>query len=916
MTLRRLVSLFVVPAALALVMAACSGAEDPVPTATPVSLLPTATPDPTATPEVSPIAPYSLSTRDVPFTVALPEGTTGPVFVRVFGVSQWEIARSAELTEGSDGAWTASIALEEGALIRYAYNRGDLDDLESLTDRREAPAIGLATTWRIIHVAAELTEVRDTVAMWADSPTEAPTGSVTGVVTDAMSGLPVLDAEVSVAGVHSATDFDGGFRFDGIAAGEHLVTVHRATGDYHAASKAVTVRSDSSTAAVFEVDPARPITVQIQAILPEDVPADAVVKIYGNAWQAGGHFNTAPGQPEGLRLPVARSVRGREGERVQIALDLHEGQAVSYRYTLAGPGLSGEWRFDGEQAPRSFIASRANRVRVDEIDAFRPTDAVEVILRADVPDNTPVNVPLQFVMGPGHWMTETDDGKWSTVLYGQPGDLLTYAVRLGDDLEAGADASLEAIGGSRSVEVPEVDTAFGIGVTAWVGRASASALADGELAEVQFRVSVPAGTTDGAETLRLIGDRELRDGIELTPVAGAPTLYLGAVGLPPGNYTYEIWQDPDEAGGDPLISADVRSLEVSLSKHVVNDWVTGWSGEVPNIRPRELRFQGGYYLPDFWSPGFAALTRSTAEFLESRGEVPIALSSVWSYGQVRPTPIVESRPLFASSVATPLEALNEQAAEARRSGLPVILAPQFNPEMTPEGASLAGPKSQEWIDAWLAEAERLWLWNASVADEINAEILVLPGPTFHTFDQPSSFPSDASFEDFDGALIALLARVRERYDGRLLLSGAQTDLEAPGMADLVGVTSFDIGHPSLSAFASVEQWRAGYEALYLSKLDPIHDAWELPIFIYQLQVPSTPSADDPSGEFAQARQLEGMLQALANRPWVVGALSWSYSMIEAPELAGDSIRGRLAEAVLSKHYELFNPADIAALTLG
>ena len=40
-------------------------------------------------------------------------------------------------------------------------------------------------------------------------------------------------------------------------------------------------------------------------------------------------------------------------------------------------------------------------------------------------------------------------------------------------------------------------------------------------------------------------------------------------------------------------------------------------------------------------------------------------------------------------------------------------------------------------------------------------------------------------------------------DDRILVSGGQTNLAAPGTADLVGVTSFDIGHPSLSPFASV-----------------------------------------------------------------------------------------------------------------
>ena len=914
MNIPRFLALSVATLALTLVAAACSSGESPTTdaTGTVVSILPTGTAIASATPDGSFVVAYSLRTREVSFVVDLPEGSEGPLFVRIFGASQWEIARSGELTRSADGSWTGSVALEEGALVRYVYDRADIDDFESLVARREAPTMGLETVWRLVNVSPELVEVHDTVASWADDRLAAGTGSVSGVVMDETTGLPVVDAEVAIAGMHTATDFEGGYRFEAVAVGEHHVTVHRAKGDYYAASKDVTVRAGSDSAVVFEATPARAVTVQIQALLPEDLPDGATLKVYGTTWQTGGHFYTAPDQPEGLRLPIARPVRGREGERVQISLDLYEGQSVTYRYTLAGVALSSEVRLDGEQTARSFIASRATRTRVDEIESFRNPDSIEVVLRVDVPDNTPAGVPIQFLMGPGHWMNEDEDGSWTTTLYGRPGEMLSYAIRLGDAVEVGADASADLTDAGRTIEVPASDVVFDIGVTDWVGLRGRSFLSEGELSEVLFRISVPRGTTDGNLTVRLEGSRGLGQ-LVLSSVAGDPTLYEGTAMLPAGRYTYDIWRDDD--GEESVLSIAPRTFDVTFTEQSEDSWVSGWSGEVPNVRPREDRFQGGYYLPDFWSPGFAALTQSTFEVVEERGG-PVALSSVWSYGQVRPEPVVEPRALLASSVATPLEAIRDQASEARRSGLPVVLAPQFNMEPTPDGDSLSGPKSQQWIDAWLGEAERLWLWNAEVADAINADILLLPGPTFHVFDQSSTFPSNASFEAFDAVLIGLVDEVRERFDGKVLIHGGQTDLEVVGAADLVGVTTFDTGHPALGPSATVEQWRAGYEALFTARLDPIHDAWDKPIFIYQLAVPSQPSANDPTGEYTQARQLEGMLQALGNRTWVVGTLSWGYLMIDAPDVAGDGVRGRLAEVVLSKHYELFNPADAAALTVG
>ena len=909
MSIRRS-TLLLAAIALAVSLACSRGADPAGPVSTPRSLLPTGTAVPSeATPEASTgIAQYSLPTRDVPFAVDTPAGTTGPVWVRVFGVSQWEFVRSVELTSAGGDRWTGSVPLEEGALVRYTYDRGDLAEVESLLARREAPAIGLDTVWRIAHVAPELSEVRDTVAMWADAPAAVSTGSVSGLVTDALSGLPVMDAEVSIAGMHTATDFDGRYQLEGVAAGEQRVTIHRATGDYLSTSAPVTVATDEMAQLPLEVTPARPLTVQIQALLPEGLPPEAEIKIYGNAWQTGGRFQQAPGQPEGLALPVSEPVRRYEGERVHLSLDLYEGQPISYRYTLAGAGQGAEVRLDGDQTPRSFIASRANRVRVDQIEAFRPPDAVEVVLRVQVPDNTPDDVPVQFSIGPSYWMTPDADGGWTTVLYARAGETLRYALRLGDGVEVGADDSPEALDGFRTVEVPAVDLALGVAVTDWVGLPGVSLLRTGQRSTVRFRVSVVAGSTEGSK-LHVIGDDDLAGGIELTPVAGDPTLFEGEATLPAGRYEYEIWRNGGSA--PPVASAVSRTLDVRFTEHTVNDWVSAWSSESPTGSAREQRFRGGYYLPDFWSPGFAALTDPTFDTIEGRPGDLVALSSVWGYGQIRPEPIVEPRSRLAASVATPLEALLEQGKLARRADVPVMLAPQFNMEQTVGGSvALAGPKSQQWIDGWLREAERLWLWNADVAQAINAEALLLPGPTFHVFDQPDWFPSEQSFEAFDQALLALIDDVRQRYDGRLLISGTQTALAAPGVADMVGVTSFDIGHPALGPTATVEEWRDGYEVLLSARLDPIHGAWEQPVFIYQLQVPSHPTEADPSGEYTQARQLEGMMQALASRTWVVGALSWSYQMFDTPAFAGDGLRGRLAESVLRKHFELFNPDEV------
>jgi hypothetical protein len=898
----------VIVAGLALI--GCGG-DDGDPGATPAigSLLPTSTSTAEADPaDLTP--PYSLRTRDVPVAVTLPAGTTGPVWLRVFGLADWDIVRSVELTEGPDDLWTATVPLEDGALVHYAYDRGDLDDFDSLAARREAPATALDTTWRVVLVDDDLTALRDTVAMWTDARFSPATGSIEGIVTDSERGEPVVDAEVAIAGIHTATDYDGRFRLDGIPAGEQRLTVYRLNGDHRPAGRPVTIAPSTPAELALALDPARPMTVTLKAVLPADTPPDATIKVAGTAWQAGGGYLGAPGQADALRLPVAQRVLTEEGEYALLRLELYEGQSLFYRYTLAAPGLAQEVRLDADEPPRSLIAARSSRTRLEYIDAWRYDGQVTLTVRAEVPDNTPAGVPVQFVMGPGHWMSPTEDGAWLTTIVANPGDRLTYALRLGDSVEAGADASADAPEGLRTLVIPDADATATVTVTGWVGRPGVPAIAQGESGAVTFRVTIPAGTVDG-HPLRIVGSGALGDGVDLTPVPGHPTLYQGAATLPEGRYTYEIWRvGPPE----DLPAALSRQLHVAYTEQTVNTWVGGWVGEVPNTQPRDLRFVGGYYLPDLWSSGFAATTPSTLADVATLDGFAV-LSSVWSYGQIRPTPVLEPRAVYAGSVATPLEALRDQAADARRAGVPIMLAPQFNMELSPGGLSaLSGPKDQAWLDAWLLEAERLWLWNADLADDLGADLLLLPGPTFHVFDQPGLFPSNDSFEAFDAAVAALVARVRERYDGRVVISGGVRSMTAPAQADLIGVTTFDTGHPALAPSTTVAQWTAAYDALFEARLDPIHDTWEQPVFFYSLHVPSQPSPGDPTGEEAQARQLEGLLQALSTRTWVVAIAAWSYDMIEAPALPSDGFRGRLAEAVLAKHYALFNPADIAAYT--
>ncbi len=54
-------------------------------------------------------------------------------------------------------------------------------------------------------------------------------------------------------------------------------------------------------------------------------------------------------------------------------------------------------------------------------------------------------------------------------------------------------------------------------------------------------------------------------------------------------------------------------------------------------------------------------------------------------------------------------------------------------------------------------------------------------------------------------------------------------------------------------------------------------------------------------ELEQARQLDGLLQALDDRPWIAGTFMWAYRLVDGP-VAADGQRSRIAEGVTARIY--------------
>lgn len=181
---------------------------------------------------------------------------------------------------------------------------------------------------------------------------------------------------------------------------------------------------------------------------------------------------------------------------------------------------------------------------------------------------------------------------------------------------------------------------------------------------------------------------------------------------------------------------------------------------------------------------------------------------------------------------------------------------------------------------------------------------MVPGPLFHVYeyiDKPSDHPFIMNFE---AEQARLMAKIREIYSGKLIVSGSNKNYDFPGLADFNGVTTYDTGLPELPADTTFAEYIEYYEGRFIERVDPIYEKWGNPVFFYTVHAPAVPTDDDPSGELAQANAIEAIFQVIADRPFINGSLSWAYDMIDAPLVPTDGIRGRLAEAVFAKWYAI------------
>ncbi len=874
-----------------------SATPNPLPTQKAGSV--TATPPPaTATEQPFELSESELPTAPVTFQVQVPENTPPgePVYVMVDTVDAGYTRAHVELSPAGSGIYSGEVDLPVGALVRYAYDRWD--EVGCCADTRitrESLFTGDPIGYRslIVEQGGGFV-VRDVVPQWNDLETDFQQVEVTGRIVDWNTSEPLMDVDVTVAGVHVATDFEGRFSVPGIVPGVHRIVATTAKGDYRAIQQEIEVGETGLAflpAIRMQRAPMLPVTFTVQ--LPEGTPPDAGVFVAGNLRQLGARplSTNLPSVPSGISMPQM----SREGDRATLTLDLPAGAYVEYFYTL-GSDVSAEVD-RASRVFRNFIVGEAGSERNDAAVWWGNEGWPLTTLRVDVPVNTPEGVPVYLRNGPTYRMNQLNSTQWVTVIGSHPpGSEYRFSISLGDDMYGKDGSPGLDVEGNRSITVPGESSEVPVKVTKWASLPDPTLRDDRGGLTVTFRLSIPPETPENA-TIVLTGDRPAvgANGTVMSQVPGNPWLYEADVNFGhdgPMRYRYTV-SETERTSGELTVDTDYHGQEV-------NDYVAAWDG---GVEPRE-GWVSGLFLPDFWSESFLPTSDSAFEAGHAVNGEWVAISSVWSFGEILPEPFIESRPVRIWTVLTPIDDIRAQAEVAREQGMKIFLAPQMNPEVLPDWQDqTVSAGSREWWEQWLEQAEAQWMWNALVGEEIGAEMLMLPGYVFHVFPPPSFFHDESYAPEFDLKVQELIAKVREVYSGKILISGGQTSYDFPGLADYVGVTTYDIGVPDLPSEASVADFQAYYSAGFEQKVDPLWDRWGKPVMLYTIHADSKAGAGDEFGQLYQAAAYEAMFQEIAERPFMAGSFSWAFDYVGAWQFDTSGVRDRAAGAVMAKWYE-------------
>jgi hypothetical protein len=323
-----------------------------------------------------------------------------------------DLALNAE----QDGTWRARLTPPVGSVLRYRYRR------TAPAGSDEYNAIGEPVRYRLAVVTGSMM-INDIVAGWEDTAYTGPAGRITGLLTDAGTGLPLRDILVTAAGSMGFTDGQGAFRLEQLAPGQHNFAALDPTGAHQPIQQGAVVAADSATPVTLALTPAAPVQASFEVTLPSDTPAGAIVRVIGNVRGLGDTYADLAG---GQSIDVNRSLALVMVDATHYLglTTLYAGTDLEYKYTLGDGFWNAERSSKGDPLTRRLIVPTQDAVRlVDVVSTWHASTGDSLTFRVAAPSSTPPGESLSLQLKTSDWtsplpMWPLGAGEWTYTLHG------------------------------------------------------------------------------------------------------------------------------------------------------------------------------------------------------------------------------------------------------------------------------------------------------------------------------------------------------------------------------------------------------------------------------------------------------------------------------------------------------------------
>jgi hypothetical protein len=365
-----------------------------------------------------PATPTALPSTQITFTVETPADTiiselTINLLDEVTGLALNPARYPMQKIDARH--FTVKIPVTLGSIIKYRYSRS------TPTPMDEYNGNGYPVRYRMYYATNPAT-INDYIYSWQDNPHSAPTGQIQGVIIDKVSGAPIPDILVSIAGNQVFTNSDGSYRVNGIPEGTHNFVAYAIDGAYQTFQQGARIAVNSTTTADITLTPSPLVNVTFNMYSPELKSYPYPVRLAGNLFQFGNTFSDLAGGVSTIasRMP---SLKNLGNGNFSYETTLPVGTYLKYKYTLGDGFWNSEQTINGKFSIREIIIPGKDIILQDHVYAWRSGNSAPVIFQVNTPANTSASDQVSIQFNPFAWtepipIWSQGNNQWAYTLFG------------------------------------------------------------------------------------------------------------------------------------------------------------------------------------------------------------------------------------------------------------------------------------------------------------------------------------------------------------------------------------------------------------------------------------------------------------------------------------------------------------------